>query len=747
MNVDKRPWVFSIASTAADNVVSDLSLSAVFLVGNRRAQVAARGFWLEPARAAVGMRAASAPLPFMRPSLFTLFLTILALAAQSSARELTPLNARWRFQAGAPAEAHQGPFDDSGWQTLDLPHCWGQEQAERGERPLRTTAWYRRTLDGVVPKPERRYFLRFDAAAIEAEVFVNGTSVGSHRGGFGAFGVEITKQLTAAGPNVVSVRVSNEDTTTIAPVSGDFPVYGGLYRGVQLLETDAACFTPVDHGSPGVAWLQTNVSAAEAAIDVRAQVSNGTKKRLPLTLVARVLDADGKTVASSEQPIAVSPELTEPFSLRVTIPKPHLWHGRKDPYLHRAIVELRDANGVRDAVEQPLGLRSYRFDPDKGFFLNGEPYHLHGVNLHQERRGKGWAVTEADLDADMALLQEIGATAIRCAHYQHSEYFYSLCDRAGLLVWAEIPQVDRIGPSAAFAEASRSQLLDLIRQNVNHPAIFCWSLFNELRPRSADPHRLLQDLNIVAKGEDPTRPTIAAACTTELPQLNKIPDQLGWNVYYGWYSDWGPLSDYDPMRATYRYTSRSGGYCVSEYGAGGATNQHEQNPKKPKNDGPWHPEEYQSLLHEAAWPQLKSAPYIWGTFVWVMFDFTSWWRKEGAEKGLNDKGLVTADRQTRKDAFYYYKANWSDTGTLYIASRRHTERTEAVTEVKIYSNATQVELLLNGASQGTPTSDGNAVFRWKDLKLQPGENVIEARANRNGATLNDRCVWTLKLKQ
>ena len=481
-------------------------------------------------------------------------------------------------------------------------------------------------------------------------------------------------------------------------------------------------------------------------LDVTAQISNGTKKKIPLTLVVRVLDADGKTVANIEQPISLSPDATEPHSLRVTIPNPHLWNGRKDPYLHRAIIELRDRDGVRDSVEQPLGLRSFHIDPEKGFFLNGEPYHLHGVNRHQEVRGNGWAISDADMDADMALLKELGVTVIRCAHYQHSDYFYSLCDKSGILVWAEIPQVDRVGGSAEFAENSRSQLLDLIRQNVNHPSIFCWSLFNELRPnsgRNPDPHRLLQDLKVVANGEDPTRPVIAATCTTDLPQMNKIPDLLGWNVYYGWYSDWGPLSDFDPMRASYRYSSRAGGYCVSEYGAGGNVNQHEQNPRKPKNDGQWHPEEYQNTLHEIAWPQLKAAPYIWGTFVWVMFDFTSYWRNEGGMKGLNDKGLITADRQTKKDAFYYYKANWSEEATLYITSRRHTTRTNAVTDVKIYSNAKEVELLLNGTSQGQRTNDGNAVFVWKNLQLKPGENTVEAKAERNGAPLNDRCTWML----
>ena len=293
-----------------------------------------------------------------------------------------------------------------------------------------------------------------------------------------------------------------------------------------------------------------------------------------------------------------------------------------------------------DSVEQPLGLRFYSIDPDKGFFLNGEPYHLHGVNRHQDRPDKGWALTEADQDEDLRLIQEIGATVVRCAHYQHSDYFYSLCDKAGILVWAEISQVDKIGGDETFAETSRSQLLDLIRQNINHPAIFTWSLFNELRPGNPDPHRELQDLNLVAHGEDPTRPTIAATCVETLPQMNKIPDLLGYNIYPGWYDGWGTKDDFGPLLDRSRTMSQHGGLCVSEYGAGANVLQHEENMQRPpKTTGQWHPEEWQCILHESAWGAMKARPFVWGTFLWNMFDFTSYWRHEGGIEGRNDKGF------------------------------------------------------------------------------------------------------------
>jgi beta-galactosidase len=650
----------------------------------------------------------------------------------------------WRFLQGDPSGAEKFEFDDSTWEPVTLPHNWGWDKAQKGEAYLRGPGWYRRNLNVGPPRPARRYFIRFEAAGSVADVYLNDKLLGQHRGAFGAFSYELTPFLNRSGTNILAVRVSNAVEPDVAPLSGDFCVFGGLYRQVHVIETPELSISPADRGSPGVAWLQTSVNSIEAVLDVTVQVSNSGARRRPATLVARLMDTDNKLVAGDQEEITISPKQTEPFKVQVKVPHPHLWNGRKDPYLYKAVVDLVAASGQPDTVEQQVGLRYYSVDPEKGFLLNGQPYHLHGVNRHQDRPDKGWALTPADQEEDVEMLKEMGATVVRCAHYQHSDYFYKLCDQAGIFAWAEIPQVDEIGTDPRFAETSRSQWLDLIRQNVNHPSIFAWSMFNELRAGKPDPHRLLQDLNAVAHGEDPTRPTIAATCTAELPQMDKIPDLLGWNIYPGWYRDWGPLSDFGPVLDRNRPTSRAGSYAISEYGAGANPAQHEQNPAQPKNDGQWHPEEWQGIYHEAAWAELKKRPFIWGTFVWNMFDFTSYWRNEGGVKGRNDKGLITYDRKIKKDAFYFYKANWSEEPMVYITSRRFTERTNAVTDIKIYSNALQAELMVNGASQGSRTNDGNAVLLWKDIKLKAGENQIEAHAQKSGKVMTDQCVWTLK---
>jgi len=667
------------------------------------------------------------------------FFTIAPL--QAAPREDTRLDTGWRFQQGEAPNAEQINFADANWQTVSVPHNWGWEQAQLGKDYYRGPSWYRRELD-VTPETGKRYFLRFEAASLVADVYLNGKMLGEHRGGFGAFCFEITAGLSASGTNLLAVRVDNTKFPDIAPLSGDFSVYGGLYRPAHLIVTSVENFTPLDHGSSGVAWLQTSVNQNEAVLDVTAQISSGDKKSQSRTLVASIFDADGNRIAGAEEDITLTPNVTAPYFLRVTVRHPHLWNGRLDPYLYKTVVELRSADTLVDSVGQQIGLRYYSVDPDKGFFLNGQPYNLHGVDRHQDYMNKGWAISEMDMDEDISLIKEIGATVIRCAHYQHSDYFYSLCDKAGILVWAEIPQVNEINSTEQFEETSRNQLFDLIRQNVNHPSIFVWSLFNEIRANTPDPHRELQDLKNVANSEDPTRPTIAATCISDLPQMNKIPDLLGWNIYPGWYR--GTKEDYGSSLDARRNDSRNGGFCVSEYGAGANPAQHEQNPVQPKPGGQWHPEEWQAEVHEAAWAAMKQRPFVWGTFVWCMFDFAVSTRHEGDQPGLNDKGLVTRDRKTKKDAFYFYKANWSEEPVLYIADRRFTERTNALTDVKIYSNAATAELFLNGATQGVRTNDDNSVFIWKNVQLKPGDNSVEARAEKNGQPLADNCAWTLK---
>ena len=684
---------------------------------------------------------------------------ILIIAEPVAARQDTLLMDGWRFTQQDAPHAEKPGLDDYNWQAVSLPHNWGWEEAQVTNKYYRGPSWYFRELP-IRPEPDKRYFLRFEAASIVADVFLNDQKLGQHRGGFSAFCFEITTNLAASGTNRLAVRVDNSPQPDIAPLSGDFCIFGGLYRPVHLLVADSICFCPTDHASSGVTWLQSSVTKAKAVLDVTTEVSNGSKLPVERTLTVKLVDDRGTIITTDAREIRIEPGITPPFRFQLTVPQPHLWNGRADPYLYRAIAELSDHGIAGDTVEQKIGLRSFYVDPDKGFFLNGKPYRLRGVCRHQDVWNKGWALSNADHQRDIDLILEMGANAVRCTHYQQSDYFYSLCDEAGLLVWAEIPLVNENGRELEFAATTRDQLLDLIRQSINHPSIFCWGLYNELRATTPDPHRLLQDLNILAHGEDPTRPTVCAQdinvwgggrvvprptdpkAFLRRPELPKIPDLTGWNIYPGWY--FGTPDDAGPMMDQLRYTSRHGGICISEYGAGANPFQQEDNCRQPTNTlSQWHPEEWQSIVHEHDWAAINARPFVWGSFVWNMFDIVVAGRKEGGVPSLNDKGLVSNDRQLKKDAFYFYQTNWSDEPVIYITSRRFVERTNAVTEVKIYSNAHQVELVVNGKSKGSKINTSDVIYCWANVKLSPGTNIIEALADFAGHRRKDRCEWHL----
>ena len=676
-----------------------------------------------------------------------LFLGLLGCAAAASAADDSSLvlDRGWRFIKGDPAGAEATTFDASAWETVTVPHTWNLSDWQEMSGYYRGPGWYRRTLE--IPKgwKGQRVFIRFDAASTAAEVYVNGRRAGQHKGAFAAFVFELTPLVNVDGPTVIAVRVTNARVDDIPPLGGDFNLFGGLYRTVTVFARDPLCITPLDLGSPGIAVKQAEVTPSRATIEVTAKVSNGRSSASPADVIVRVLDAAGELVAQARTTAQLPAGATQAVSQWLSVSNPHLWNGVADPYLHSVLVEVRSAGVVVDRQSQPLGLRFYRVDPQRGFFLNGKSYPLHGVNRHQDRQGLGWALTEAAQDEDLRLLKEIGANTVRLAHYQHSDYFYSLCDKAGLIAWAEIPLVNEVNGTEAFNENARQQLVELIRQNINHPSIAFWSIYNEVGLRTkVDPTPLVTSLYPVAKAEDATRPVVAATSQGELskfPNMVATPDLLAANLYPGWYSaapdDMGPLVD---QWNTY-YGSR--GLAISEYGAGASPRQHEQGmTKRPTPTGNWHPEEWQAIQHERNYAALVTRPFVWATWVWNMFDFASSGRSEGDTPGINDKGLITYDRTLKKDAFFFYKANWNAEPMVYITSRRHTARTSAVTDVKVYSSCPQVTLRVNGRVLADAAGSPIRVFVWTGVTLAAGENVIVAEARCAGKAVSDEVRWT-----
>ena len=684
-------------------------------------------------------------------------------------RQIQDLTDNWRFHYGDDAPGATAPaFDDSAWQTVSLPHTWnhiGQYGTKRtaDSDNRQGIGTYRLAFRGPAADPSRRHYLQFDGVGNVAEVWLNGVSVGVHKGAFSRFRFDVTAMLKPGADNVLVVKADNSkpapgsSTQDVIPLGGDFFIHGGIYRGVSLISTSAASIDLLDHGGPGIYARATQVSADEAAIVVQVRLRNATGRSRNLTAHTEIADATGTVVATGQAAAKLAPGAGK-VSQVLTLAHPHPWNGRADPYMYRVTVRLFDRAKELDAVSQPLGVRSFRIDKDQGFFLNGTHLALFGASRHQDRLGKGWALSPADHVEDMALMAEMGANTVRMAHYQHAQEWDDAADKAGMVAWAEIPFVNAVSfidggaASPALVANAREQLTELIRQNYNHPSIMMWSVGNEVDigasfGRGKKPSQsieLLRELSALAHREDPSRPTTFADCCEEAdafanntnPVLAGSADLIGYNRYYGWY--YGKPQDFGPMLDHFHVKHPDLPMSVSEYGAGGGMSQHSDNPLGgPVNAfGRPHPEEYESYFHEESFKALQSRPYLFANWLWNMFDFASDLRAEGDAVDLNDKGLVTYDRKVRKDAFYFYKANLNPAPMIYLTSRRYQTRAYPAVDVRAYATAATAGLTVNGVAVGS-TACPDHICVWPRVALKPGDNTIVASA----ADVSDTVHW------
>ena len=664
--------------------------------------------------------------------------------APPALRQQTNLDAGWRFLRANATGAEAPAFNDGSWTATSVPHTWNAADGQDGgANYYRGVGWYRKHFTPPTSLSGKRLWLQFDGVNTVADVWVNGVKLGQHRGGFASFRYDATEALKLGQDNVVAVKVDNASYPDIAPITADFTFFGGIYRDVSLVAVDKLGVRMGDYGGPGVYLRQRALSTASASVEVTTKAWNNhaTSKRVKVRTV--VADRSGAVAAETTSAVKTVTAATGFDTVQtVTIPAPHLWQGKADPYLYQASVEVVDADSgaVTDVVTQPLGLRSSTVDPNTGFRLNGKQLPLHGVNAHQDRLDQGWATTPAQQRQDFDLMDEMGVNALRTAHYQQSEQVYDLADERGYVVWSEIPLVDRITDSAAFRANAQQQLHELMRQNFNHPSIVFFGIGNEQKLSDTATNGLLDTLSGQVAAEDSGRHSVYASHLGDLDPLSGHTELAAYNKYFGWYSlpATGPGAWADQLHA--KDPARK--IAISEYGAGGSVNQHEENPAPPVTTSRWHPEEYETLVHENSWAQIKTRQYLWGSFVWNMFDFAVDSRSEGDTLGRNDKGLVTYDRATRKDAFYLYEANWTDTPFVHLNSSRWTQRTAANTTVRAYGTTDAVSLTVNGVQVGAPKTSADHIYTWP-VTLRAGANVVTVSGTRGGQTYTDTATWTL----
>lgn len=651
--------------------------------------------------------------------------------------KLRNINQNWKFIRENMEQALEKDFNDSTWQSVNLPHTWNAIDGANGFAFYKGACWYRKWFELSDLDHDNQLFVEFNGANSVADVYVNGTHLGQHRGGYSTFRFDMTGMVEFGKPNLLAVRVDNTVFDDVYPQAADFTFYGGIYRDVNIISVNKVHIDLMDYGSQGVYITPQSVHAEEAKLNICTRLKNEDTVERKVRLWVDILDRDGVAVTYASREVFIPPAETSQIDLPAVIQKPNLWNGRKNPYLYEARVHIESFNEVIDETFIPFGVRFFSVSAENGFFLNGEHLPLNGVSRHQDRKDKGWAISHADHEEDLRLIKELGATSIRLAHYQHDQYFYNLCNREGMVLWAEIPFISVMSKNELEGINARSQMIELIRQNYNHPAIIFWGVQNEIQIGGERPEvrRLVKELSELVKQEDPSRLSTLANVffTPDRDEFNFMTDLVGYNKYYGWYT--GKAEDFSRWCDKFHRTNPTRPLCISEYGAEGIIQYHNDDPKV--ND---YSEEYHALYHETVWNIFSTRPYLWGTYVWNMFDFGANIRDEGGVKGRNNKGLVTYDRKIKKDAYYMYKAHWSNEKFVHITGKRYIDRADQAIHVKVYSNCAQVTLFINGVQSSQQTAE-EKIFIFKNIPLQAGLNEISVVGNSAGQEYCDRAFF------
>ena len=657
--------------------------------------------------------------------------------------------------------------------TVDLPHCWEYVHPSKSYIPQfnQKTVTYTKTVD-VSEIKNNHMFLKFYGSARNTEVLIDGEKVGTHVGGYSAFVFDISDYVKGKNQITITANVTNMDTTSI-PINVDYTQWGGIYRDVELISTEDQYIATEDYGNDGI-YVDYSLQGNTAAVKLRTELSNKAEEAKNLKLVTEIQDADGNQVSADERTVMVDANTTaETFETNYRIPSVHLWNGTEDPYLYTMKVEVYDESGenLLDTVSKKFGVRTYEIKDGK-FYLNGNEYEIHGVGLHQDREGYGNAVPDELKKQDLDLMQDMGVNAIRTSHYPHDQYVYDQADERGLIVYAEIPYYLLLSNAESYQDSIKEQLKEMIRQGYNHPSIMMWGIQNEVYQADkfaqfgddfkVDKETLIafnKSLAELAQSEDESRYIVQAEIdgtdanetAAKWSRDGRI-DYTGVNLYVGFKSNLSSGGEKGRSTITdtvnrkldkYKDTYQTDSMMITEYGAGANINQHttiDENFSWKESDasGNTHYEEYQSYILETYYKLIQDRGDIPVSFVWNMFDF-SCYRNEGGLPRTNTKGLVCYDHQTKKDAYYFYKANWNQKDKfVYLTSRRYTERNKKKEQIKVYSNCDRVELYVNNKSVGYGEKQQSGVFVWDDVTLDTeNENTLRAVGTANRQRYTD----------
>lgn len=699
----------------------------------------------------------------------SIFLTTVVETAAMAQTTIQSLNDGWVFSE-----------DNTQWQAVALPHTWNTDaysvrNYKQGKYCYKRILRLPGMVDGenstqikskqITSKQtinkqttNKRYFLKLEAASKTSTIYINGKEIGQHRGGYTASVFDLTPYLKSI--NELLITVDNADQQ-VAPISADFTFMGGIYRNVKLLTTQPQHFSMTEDGSDGVFVSTTQVSQDKASISVKARLRNDADKVKDCYVVNTLYAPDGKVLSTQKKRIRLLAGQAIQQAMNLPqVKNPILW-SPEHPYLYKVKTELvdaasstkgkqgsqADASAVLDSQEHHVGLRWCEFDAQKGFFLNGKPYKLNGLCRHQDQRPYGVALDDDMHRRDLQMMKDMGCNFIRLAHYPQAEAVLEMCDKLGMLVWEEIPVVNYVPDDAAFADNACQQLREMIRQHYNHSSVILWGYMNEilLKARNEFPKQeafdqelerinaLASRLEKIVHEEDATRHSVMALHGSDDYNKYHIADHtqvLGWNLYQGWYG--GDLTGFERYLQNQQQKHPDHPVIVSEWGAGSDLRLHSD--RGVAFDFSC---EYQQKYIEHYLPVITDTPYILGGTYWNYIDFSSASRGESMPH-INNKGIVTPERQ-QKDVYYYFQAAWrKDKPVLHIATRdwQHRVMVETHQQVKVYTNAKEVTLYQNGKLLGTKPVDNH--FALFDVEWQEGENRLQAKARYEVAERSQR---------
>ena len=686
--------------------------------------------------------------------LFYIFILLFIVGwAQAQQRVVYTINDGWKFTKGSPFEAQLTGCDDSSWETVNIPHTWNDKDAD-DETPgfYRGPVWYRKQLFIDKSQEGRQAVIYFEGANQEVRFYLNGQFVGEHKGGYTRFCFDITPHLRYGQENLFAIYVNNVYNPNIPPLSADFTFFGGIYRDVYLQFMNPVHIATNDYASSGVYIRTPEVNNSAASVEITTLLTNDMPQAAEIRVENIICDADGKEVKKTQAEVKLAAgETKTDISKKIKIDSPRLWD-IDDPYRYMVYTRIFDKRKgtLLDEVVNPLGLRWFKFDSEKGFFLNGKGRKLIGTARHQDYFQKGNALRDELHVQDVLLLKEMGGNYLRVSHYPQDPVIMEMCDKLGIVTSVEIPVVNAVTETEEFLHNSVEMAKEMVRQDFNRPSVMIWGYMNEIflrRPYTEgkqleDYYRFTEKvaraLEATIREEDPSRYTMMAY--HNMPQyyedahLTEIPMIQGWNLYQGWYEP--DINEFQRLldRAHKAYKGKV--LMVTEYGPGVDPRVHSYQPERFDFS-----QEYGLVYHKHYLNEMMKRPFIAGSSLWNLNDFYSESRVD-AVPHVNNKGVVGLNRE-KKDVYWFYKTALSRRPILVIGNREwksrggvvNTAQKECIQSVPVFSNAEEVELFVNNKSLGKKKIEDNyALF---DVPFVGGENLLEAVAVTGDNKLRD----------